>query len=169
MRTKLLHLLVFVMCMFMPMKASAQMSQFQSLYIMNFMKNINWGSNVDNDLVITILNDQALYSEMAKVVQTKRIGVRSVNVVLVNRAQDVAKSDVIVIGTSKSRECAEIRRVHNASTLIVSCASGRCAMGAAICFTDTNGKLSFEISERNINEQGLNVSSKLYNLGIKVN
>ena len=51
--------------------AGAQMAQFQALYIYNFAKNISWpAEDASKDLVITVIGDNELGSELTKLAKT---------------------------------------------------------------------------------------------------
>lgn len=151
--------------------AKAQMAQFQALYIYNFAKNIAWpAEDAQKDLVITIIGDNDLVSELNKLAQTKKIAGRQVVVKESATANGVAKSDIIFLGESKSSQIANlVSNQRGNKTLIVSGKSGQCASGAGVAFVMNGAKLGFEISNNNIKTAGLQVSQKLLNLGTEVN
>lgn len=164
---KLLLTLFFAMGCLM---ASAQMAQFQALYIYNFAKNIGWpAEDASKELVITVIGDGDLASELNKLSATKAIGSRKVVVKESATTSGLQKSDIIVLGESKSGQIGALMSAQEGNkNLIVSGKKGQCANGAGISFLSEGGKLKFEISEKNISKRGIQVSKKLLDLGTKV-
>lgn len=156
---------VFV-CIF----ASAQMAQFQALYIYNFAKNVSWPQEDSNkDLSITIIGDNDLFSELSKLAKTKMIGTRKVVVNQSATATGLPKSDIIYLGETKSSLIGSLVSAQQGNkTLIVCGKKDQCANGAGISFLNVNGKLNFQISNKNISSHGLQISNKLVTLGIAV-
>ena len=150
--------------------AKAQMSQFQALYIYNFAKNIGWpAEDASKDLVITVIGDNGLATELNKLAATKAIGARKVVIKESATANGIQKSDIVCLGEAKSSQIgALISAQEGNKNLIVSCKKGQCAQGAGISFLSEGGKLKFEISNKNISKRGLQVSQKLLQLGTEV-
>lgn len=174
MMRKTLLIKLFVMVGFvltLTIAAKAQMAQFQALYIYNFAKNIAWpAEDSQKDLVVTVIGDNDLISELNKLAQTKKIANRKVVVKESATANGIAKCDVIYLGESKSSQIANlVSNQRGNKTLIVSGKSGQCASGAGVAFVMNGAKLGFEISNNNIKTAGLQVSQKLLNLGTEVN
>ncbi|MCQ2227627.1 MAG: YfiR family protein [Bacteroidales bacterium] len=150
--------------------AKAQMAQFQALYIYNFAKNIGWPNEDSNkDLVITIIGDNDLASELNKLASTKAIGSRKVVIKESATTNGIQKSDIVYIGEAKSNQISSLMNAQEGNkNLIVSGKSGLCSQGAGISFLSEGGKLKFEISNKNIAKRGLQVSQKLVQLGVEV-
>lgn len=163
-------LLIFSLILLFCGISEAQMAQFQALYIYNFAKNTGWPSEDSNkDLVITVIGDNQLASELNKLAATKSIGARKVVVKESATATGLQKSDIIYLGESKSNQMSNLMTAQNGNkNLIVSGKKGLCAQGAGISFLSEGGKLKFEISNRNISKRGLQVSQKMLSLGIVV-
>ncbi len=166
MKRCILSLLFLLVCM----AASAQMSQFQALYIYNFAKNIGWpAEDATKDLVITVIGDNSLAAELNKLAATKAIGARKVIVKESATPNGIQKSDIVCLGESKSSQIGTLISAQEGNkNLIVSCKKGQCAQGAGISFLSEGGKLKFEISNKNISKRGLQVSQKLLQLGTEV-
>lgn len=171
-RALLIKLFVMVGFVFtLTMTAKAQMAQFQALYIYNFAKNIAWpAEDSQKDLVVTVIGDNDLISELNKLAQTKKIANRKLVVKEAPVVNGLAKSDIIYLGESKSAQIATLVANQKGNrTLIVSGKQGHCANGAGVSFVMNGAKLGFEISSNNISSGGLQVSQKLLNLGTEVN
>lgn len=149
----------------------AQMAQFQALYIYNFAKNIGWPSeDASRELIITVIGDNDLAAELNKLAATKTIGSRKVLVKEAATPNGLMKSDIIYLGESKASQIGTLVSAQEGNTnLIVSGKKGQCGNGACISFLSEDGKLKFEICEKNIASRKLQVSQKLVSLGIKVN
>ena len=166
MKKLLLTLILSMGCLM----ASAQMAQFQALYVYNFAKNIGWpAADANKDLVVTVIGDNDLAAELGKLSASKKIGARTVVVKESATTSGIQKSDIIIIGESKAGQIASLMTAQEGNhNLIVSGKKGQCANGACISFLSEGGKLKFEISNKNISKRGLQVAQKLLQLGIEV-
>lgn len=166
MRKLLFLILTLTLCQ----AVSAQMAKFQALYILNFARNTSWpAEDASKPLVITVVGDNALYSEMRNVVANKQVGGRSISVGESATAGGLPKSDIIFLGESMSRQVGSLVAAQRGNkVMIVSGSKGHCAQGAGISFVADGGKLGFEIHEGNIERNGLKVTAKLLQLGKQV-
>ncbi|MBE6341662.1 MAG: YfiR family protein [Bacteroidales bacterium] len=153
------------------LSASAQgMAKFQALFIYNFAKNIGWPAGDEGkDLVITVIGDSEVESQLVGLSKTQKVGSRNVVVKSAAAATGLVKSDIIYLGESKSNLVSKLVSAQEGNpSLIVTGKSGLCANGAGISFVAKGGKLNFEISNGNISKKGLKVSNKLLQLGTAV-
>lgn len=146
------------------------MAQFQALYLYNFAKNIGWpAEDVSKDMVVTVIGDNDLETELKKLATTKAIGARKVVIKNAASATGLEKSDIIFVGESKTNLLTNLLAAQEGNKNLIVCGKkGQCAMGAGISFLSEGGKLKFEISNKNISKRGLQVSQKLIQLGIAV-
>lgn len=156
--------------LFMCTVCQAQMAQFQALYLYNFAKNIGWpAEDVSKDMVVTVIGDNDLETELKKLAATKAIGARKVVIKNAASATGLEKSDIIFVGESKTNLLTNLLAAQEGNKNLIVCGKkGQCAMGAGISFLSEGGKLKFEISNKNISKRGLQVSQKLIQLGIAV-
>lgn len=146
----------------------AQMAQFQALYIYNFAKNIGWPDG-SNELVITVIGDNDLMSELSRLATSKNVGSRKVIVKESATTNGIPKSDIIYLGESKAGQIGTLLANQEGNKNLIVCGKkGQCANGAGISFLNEGGKLQFEISNKNISKRGLQVSQKLLTLGTAV-
>lgn len=146
----------------------AQMAQFQALYIYNFAKNIGWPDG-SGELVITVIGDNDLMSELSRLATSKNVGSRKVIVKESATTNGIPKSDIIYLGESKAGQIGTLLANQEGNKNLIVCGKkGQCANGAGISFLNEGGKLQFEISNKNISKRGLQVSQKLLTLGTAV-
>ena len=165
-RTFLLLTLLMLFCGI----SKAQIAQFQALYIYNFAKNTGWPAEDSNkELVITVIGDNQLATELNKLAATKSIGARKVVIKEASTTSGIQKSDIIFLGEAKSNQINSLMSAQNGHKNLIVCGKkGLCAQGAGISFLSEGGKLKFEISNKNISRRGLQVSQKMLTLGISV-
>lgn len=150
--------------------ANAQMAKFHALYLFNFAKNIGWPpEDANNNIVISVLGDNDVATELSTLAKTKKVGSRAVSVNSCANAAEVGECDIVFVSETKSGQIgAVLNAVSKYNTLVVSGKKGQCAVGAGIAFISDGGKLNFQISKVNINKAGLNVSNQLLGLGTVV-
>ena len=97
-------LALVVFCM-ISICANAQMAQFKALYLYNFAKNIGW-PEADNgsDLVITVIGDNELSSELEKLAKSRMVGSRKVIVKQAATIGNLDNSQIVYLSDSKSSQ-----------------------------------------------------------------
>ncbi len=150
---------------------SAQMAQFKALYIYNFAKNVGWPEgDSGKDFIITVIGDNEMATELEKLAKTRKVGTRSVVIKQAPTAAAAEASQIVFLGSSKSSQISTLAAAQGTNkALLVSDKQGQCNSGAAICFMPVDGKLQYEISNRNIKKAGLNIAAKILQLGVEVN
>lgn len=163
-------LALVVFCM-ISICANAQMAQFKALYLYNFAKNIGW-PEADNgsDLVITVIGDNELSSELEKLAKSRMVGSRKVIVKQAATIGNLDNSQIVYLSDSKSSQIVSlVAHEQGKKSLVVGGKAGLCSQGASISFIPVDGKLKYEISNSNIKKSGLSVAAKILQLGIEVN
>lgn len=164
------YLFAFLMLILCSTFSDAQMAKFQALYIFQFAKNTSWPQeDAGKPLVVTVVGDNALSTELKAIVNNKRVGDRPIKVVDAATSSGLPKSDIIYLGEAKSSQISALVAAQTGNkVLIVSGTKGHCSQGAGISFVPDGGKLQFEIHEGNISKNGLKVTPKLVTLGRQV-
>lgn len=149
--------------------ANAQVNnKFKALYLYNFAKNIGWADG-NQKIIITVIGDDDFAMELAKVTSTKRVGTHAIDVKRANNVDALPKSQIIYLGESASSMIKPLIDSQKGNkVLIVAGKDGLCQLGAGIAFKPDNGKISYEISEKNISKFGLVCSQKIILLGKSV-
>lgn len=159
-----LFLLVFAF------SGKAQLVQFKALYIYNIAKYIGWPDyDSTNDLIITVIGDNQTACELQKLAEMRKVGLRKVVVKQAGTVAAATHSHMIYIAETKATQIPAACAKFSEETIIISAMKGQCSSGAMISFVNADGKLSYEISSKNIAKSGLTVSRKLYDLGKEVN
>ncbi len=164
-------LLFCVLCMSAIMgHVKGQTATFKALFLYNFTKNVEWPPSAnEGELVITILGDQEITSELEKIAKVKKAGNRTLKVVNVRSTNEIGDSHIVFLGSAKSALMKSLsHEQQNKPVLLIADKGGLCSNGAAISFVTVNGKLRYEISPANIAAHELKVTQKVINLGIEV-
>lgn len=150
---------------------ASRLSEVQALYIYNFARNIGWPTE-DNksELVITVIGDKMLASELTEMAQSKLVGNRKVVVKDIRNVSELGESDLVFVGISRTGQFGSlVSALNGKKTLIISGKEDMCSKGACIAFKVEEGKLVYQISDKNIKSMGLAVSQHLLKLGRTVN
>ncbi|MBI9061041.1 MAG: YfiR family protein [Marinilabiliaceae bacterium] len=147
-----------------------QTATFKALFLYNFTKNIDWPASASGDeLVITILGDAEISTELQKIAKVKKSGRKSIKIVSVRSIKDVGESHIVFLGSSKSSLMNSLSHTQqNKPVLLVADKGGLCKHGAAISFLTVGGKLRYEICPSVFESHNLKVTQKVISLGITV-
>lgn len=166
---KHLRHLVLVVMFFLGVvtQSYAQTAKFEGLYILNFSRNVGWtGTPDDESFYIYVVNYDDLFKALQQQTVGKKIGLRPYKIVGVDTVKDIkGDPEMIIVGTASAGQLSQCTSLFKHS-FIVSMKSNQCwDGGACVSFVSENGKLTYDISEKNITRQGLTVTQKLYQLG----
>ncbi len=145
---------------------AAQNYKFQSLFIYNIIKRIDWPSSSDNHIVIGVMGSKELYNELHSLAQKqtiagKKIVIQEFNSSL-NKADDLHV--LYVARSSSSKIKALSTQLSSKPVLLISDKPG--TTGVGINFLDNTKDLKFEIFPGNIKSHQLTVANSLLTLGI---
>lgn len=163
-----LLLLAFFLCQ---SNSYSQNEKFKAIFIYNFTKNIEWPKNMrQGNFVIGVLGSEAMQKELQLLAQHKKIGFQPIKVRYFSNINKLDnRCHVIYLPDKQSKYLPQaLEKVKKSYTLVVGDKKGLAKKGAGINFYRDGTKMKFEISRRNIEQQGLKVSSKLIQLGKRV-
>ncbi|MCU4175860.1 YfiR family protein [Carboxylicivirga sp. N1Y90] len=152
-------------------KSSAQMPKFKALFLYNFTQNVDWPTSATSgsEFIVTVVGDKEMAKELKNLAKVKKVGTKTLVIKEANALKDIETSHVVFLGSSKSNLMSQLKSQQaNVPVLLISSKEGLCEQGAGISFMIASGKLRYQICEANINDQGLQVNSKLLSLGTVV-
>ncbi len=148
----------------------AQNEKYKAIFIYNFTKYVEWPASVKQDkFIIGVYGNSPIIKELSTISQNKTAGSKQIEVIRYSSIDQISNCNILYITKSKGNKTNDIiSKVNNQNTLIISDGHSISDNGASINFVVKDGKQKFEISKKNIQQQGLNVDPKLISLGIKI-
>ena len=147
--------------------ASAQTSitKVQSLYMYNFIKNIQW-NNVSDTYVVGVYANDAVVKEIKAVLGIRQFNGKSIIVKKIASPLQASNCHIVYVSSANSSNVAKIKQSANLKNTLVVSEKGQLNNGASIAFVLENSKLKFKINESACNASGLQVSKGLISLGV---
>lgn len=147
------------------LQAQATITQVESLYIYNFIKNIQW-SNVSDKYIVGIYANNETFEGFNKVLAVRKFNGRSIVLKKLNSPAQASECHVVFVDQSSSSMVKKIvAGADTKNTLIVS-ERGQLNNGAGISFVLVNSKLQFKINQDVCKAAGLQISASLLSLGV---
>lgn len=147
-------------------------AKIKAVFIYNFTKYIEWPSDhKGGEFTIAILGkNKALYDELNKMSQIKKIANQTFSIVSYNSVSEVNVPHILYIPADSTEELAKaVSRLKGKSTLIVTEKPGLARKGAGINFIVVGSRQKFELNKTNVERHNLKVASTLENLAVLVN
>lgn len=145
--------------------AQESITKIQSLYIYNFVKNIQW-QNVSDKYVIGVYADDATVKEINKVLGIRQFNGKAFEVKKITSPSQASSCHIVFVSASNSSNVKKIKESANLKNTLVISEKGQLNNGAAIAFVLENSKLKFKINESACTASGLQVSKGLLSLGV---
>ncbi len=159
-------LLLFIISAFPFFASGVQNEKAKANFIYNFAKNVTWPSS-QGDFIITVFGNNDVAAELRILTVNRLLGTQKIQVKNENSVNEIDKCHILFVPKDKSAWIPQlITLVQNKNVLLVT-EEYSCSQGAGINLIQIEEKLSFEISQHNIESCGLKVSSKLVQLGKK--
>ena len=140
--------------------AQTSITEVQSLYMYNFIKNIQW-NNVSDTYTIGVYADDATVAEIKAVLGIRKFNGKSILVKKMTSAGQAPNFHIVYVSEANSSKIRAIKSSKN--TLVVS-EKGQLNNGASIAFVLENSKLKFKINESACSASGLKISKTLMSL-----
>jgi hypothetical protein len=148
---------------------SAQDEKLKAIFIYNFTRYVDWPDKPGN-FIITIIGNDPITAEIQSIAAKKTVGASKIEVKNARTPADLTTCHILYIPESKPEILASfLVKAKDLNILIVSENKDACLKGSCINFIDNSGKINFEISKANIENNGLKVSGELMQLGIAIN
>jgi len=147
------------------LQAQTSMTKVESLYIYNFIKNIQW-SNVNDKYIIGVFSDSETFNELKAVLSVRKFNGKDIEVKQLSSTTQASECHIVFVSQSKGSMVKKIAaEADTKNTLIVS-ERGQLNNGAGISFVLENSKLGFEINQATCKAAGLQISATLLSLGV---
>jgi len=145
--------------------AQTSMTKIESLYIYNFIKNIQW-SNVNDKYIIGVYSNNATFDELKSILSIRKFNGKAIEVKKLSAPAQSSECHVVFVSQSNGGMVKKIvAGADTKNTLIVS-ERGQLNNGAGIAFVLANSKLQFKINKATCNAAGLQISASLLALGV---
>ncbi len=145
--------------------AQASMTKIQSLYIYNFIKNIQW-KNVTDKYVIGVFANDKTVDEINGILGIRQFNGKKIEVKKLTSASQASSCHVVFVSAQYGSQVKKMKVGANLKNTLVVSERGQMNNGAAISFVLANSKLKFKISESACNASGLQVSKTLMSLSV---
>lgn len=145
--------------------AQTSITKVQSLYIYNFIKNIQW-QNVTDKYIVGVYANEATVKEIKSVLGIRKFNGKSIEVKKISSPSQASNCHIVFVSTSYGSNIKKIKAGANLKNTLVISERGHINNGAAIAFVLENSKLKFKINESACNASGLQVSKTLMSLSV---
>jgi hypothetical protein len=148
--------------------AFAQNERFKSLYVFNFVKNIEWPASYQkNNFTIAVLGNALIYNELKQNIQGKQNGSQVIDVNQVSNISSLKDCHILYIPIQQSNLLGAARKaLAGKPTVIITEKKGLITEGADINLISLDGKLRYELAPTQIESKSLKVNKKLIELAI---
>ncbi len=146
-------------------QAQTSMTKIESLYIYNFIKNIQW-SNVTDKYIIGVYSNSSTYDELKSILSVRKFNGKSIEVKKLSSPTQSSECHIVFVSQSNGGMVKKIvASADTKNTLIVS-ERGQLNNGAGIAFVLANSRLQFKINKTTCSAAGLQISASLLALGV---
>lgn len=145
--------------------AQTSMTKIESLYIYNFIKNIQW-TNVSDKYIIGVFSNSATFDELSGILSVRKFNGKSIMVKKLSSPTQASECHVVFVSSTNGGMVKKIvAGADTKNTLIIS-ERGQLNNGAGIAFVLANSKLQFKINQATCKAAGLQISASLLALGV---
>ena len=165
MKKLLVGFVIATMAFTTSVSAQTSITKVQSLYIYNFIKNIQW-QNVTDKYVIGVYANETTVKEINTVLGIRKFNGKSIQVKKISSPAQASSCHIVFVSASNGANVKKIKESANLKNTLVVSEKGQINNGASIAFVLQNSKLTFKINESACNASGLQVSKTLMSLGV---
>jgi len=158
-------LLIFTIAFTATVSAQTSITKVQSLYIYNFIKNIQW-QNVSDKYIIGIYADDATVKEISEVLAVRKFNGKAIEVKKITSTSQASNCHIVYVSSAMSSNVKKMKESSNLTNTLIVSEKGELNNGAAISFVLENTSLKFKINEAACTASGLQVSKTLLSLGV---
>lgn len=143
-------------------------SKIKTVFVFNFTKYIQWSNEGQEFIIGVVGGDDETLTAFRSMADQKSISSKKITIKEIDNTTDYASCNIIYITESKSSKLVEVKSKNLKNILIVTEKAGMAEKGSGINFVKKDGKLRFELNEKEVEKCGLKVSSQLKGLAILV-
>lgn len=169
MRKKIIILVVLLFSFSMASKAQ-DVHKFQSIFIYNFSKFIQWPAGYENgEFVIGVLGESPITKHLESMASVKKVRGQKFKIKKFTSVDQITKCHILYIPSNKSaylQKCLD--GVGGNATLIITDKPGMAESGSGINFLIVDGKPKFELNKASTTKHKLKVSTELSKLAILI-
>ena len=151
--------------------SNAQTEKYQSLFIYNFSKYIQWPDDMNSgQFVIGILGNSDVYDHLVEMANIKK-KTQNMDIIVkkYSNVSQIEKCHILFVSTDFASQLSSVTSSPvTKSTLIITDKPGLASKGATINFVEDNGKIKFELNQASAEKRGLKVAGSLTALSILV-
>lgn len=141
----------------------------KATFIVRFIQFVEWPAaafrSPDDPIVIASLGDGPLVANVEKTIAGERVNGRALRFQHVTSLDDARRAHVVLVGRSEEGHLPEIvSGLRGAPVLSISDIERFARAGGTIAFFAENGRIRFDINQKEAEHAGLVVNSRLLNL-----
>ena len=150
--------------------AWAQKEKYHSMFIYNFSKYVKWpDAQNSGKFVIGVLGNSAIQKDLKAMAATKQVNGMAIEVKQFSSAEEAGNCHILYVSASESAKLNQVLSyMESKAVLVVTNNPGLAEKGASINFVEVEGKIKFELNQKNAEAQGLKVAGSLASLAILV-
>jgi hypothetical protein len=137
-------------------------NRIKSIYIYNFIKDIQWPTETSSEIKICLLERNSLYTELEKLVASKNISSKSLSVMQITSLAECRPCSLIFIEEEQAKR-EKLKRIESCNSLIVTSGFYESSFSNIALMVQDN-KLQFSINKTLCANLGYKVSSHLLSL-----
>ncbi|WP_016776341.1 YfiR family protein [Anaerophaga thermohalophila] len=163
-------ILIIACSLLLCVQLAAQEENYISLYLFNFTRYVEWPEEKrSGNFVIEVMGHVSVYEKLKEITAGKRVGNQPIEVRNYMSADEVGDPHIMFVGHWQSPQFQEVlKNLKGDSALLITEKEGMIEQGAAINFVIRDGKIQYEVKKDHATARGLNVSSRLAQMGIPV-
>lgn len=163
---KLIYLVLAVAFFSSASEASAQLEKYQTTFIYNFTRSIQWPNlHQEPEFIIGVLSkNHPLIKELEISMGNRTAGGRPIKLVEFSSAAEIENCHILFVPNSRLSQMNQVtEKLKNKPALIVTESQGRTPTGSAINLFVENEKMKFNLDEELTKGKNLMVSTQLRN------